>query len=180
MSDPFIGEIRIMANTFAPIGWSFCDGQLLLIAQNTALFSILGVQYGGNGSSNFALPNLQGRFPIQAGRGPGLSDYIVGESGGESTVALTSDEMPNHSHTAVAPTANASNTAGNSTSPTGKVWARYGREGGYSNAPADTQLAAGVALAAQTTGNGVAHNNLPPYLTLNFIIATQGVFPIRP
>lgn len=180
MSDPFVGEIRIMPITFAPRGWSFCNGQLLPIFQNTALFSILGVRYGGDGNSNFALPNLQGRFPIQAGQGSGLSNYILGQSGGESSVILTTDEIPNHSHTAVAPTVNASDTAGNSTSPTGKVWARYGREGGYSNAPADTQMAAGVSLDVQPVGSGTAHNNLSPFVNLNFIIAMQGVFPPRP
>ncbi len=179
MSDPFVAEIRIIPFNFAPNGWAFCDGQLLPIAQNTALFSLLGTMYGGNGVSNFALPNLQGRFPIQAGQGPGLSLYNQGEMGGASGVTLSQTEIPSHGHTAVAPTVNASDTAGNSTSPTGKVWARYGREGGYSNAPANTQMAAGVSLGVQPAGNSLPHNNLPPYLTLNFIIARQGIFPPR-
>jgi microcystin-dependent protein len=180
MSDPFIAEIRIMATNFAPTGWAFCNGQLLPIAQYTALFTLLGTTYGGNGQTDFALPNLQGHLPMQQGQGPGLSGRDLGEVGGSSAVTLLGTQIPAHTHTADAPTVNAASTAGNSTLPTGKVWARYGREGGYSNAAADTQMAAGVALTVNPVGGDLPHNNMPPYLALNFVIAMQGIYPSHP
>jgi microcystin-dependent protein len=117
---------------------------------------------------------------MQQGQGPGLPAYSLGEQGGSSTITLLTSEIPAHTHTANAPVANASSTAGNSTLPTGKVWARYGREGGYSNAAADTQMAAGVNLAVNPVGGNLPHENMLPYLALNFVIAMQGIFPPRP
>jgi microcystin-dependent protein len=178
MSDPFLAEIRIVPFNFAPRGWSFCDGQLLPIAQNTALFSLLGTTYGGNGETTFALPNLQGRSPMHPGQAPGLSSHTLGETGGSDSVTLLTSQIPSHTHT-VTTSANAANTAGNSTTPTGKVWARYGREAGYSDAPADTDMAAGVTHTVNSTGGGQPHNNYSPCLTLNFVIALQGIYPPR-
>ena len=171
--DPFVAEIRIFSGNFAPLGWAFCNGQLLPISQNTALFSLLGTTYGGNGQSTFALPNLQGSAPIGEGQGPGLSQRFLGEAGGAATVTLTEIQIPAHTHTP-----NAVTGGGNTTSPAGAVWAS---DVGHTPPPAyastaNDQLGAG---AIGPTGNGQPHNNLPPYLTLNFMIALQGVYPPR-
>ena len=171
--DPFVAEIRIFAGNFAPRGWAFCNGQLLPISQNTALFSLLGTTYGGNGQSTFALPNLQGSAPIGEGQGPGLTPRPLGGAGGAATVTLTGTQIPAHSHTP-----NAVTGGGNTTSPAGAVWAS---DVGHTPPPAyastaNDQLGAG---AIGPTGNGQPHNNLPPYLTLNFMIALQGVYPPR-
>jgi microcystin-dependent protein len=160
MSDPYIGEIRIVAFDFPPRGWAMCNGQLLSIASNQALFSLLGTAYGGNGVTTFALPDLRGRRPVHSGPG-----YALGQSGGTETVTLTSAQMPAHSHV---PRAAA---AGTQNAPTGNVWAPL--PGGYATAP-DTTLAA---ACVTTVGGGQAHENMPPYTTLNFAIATTGVFP---
>jgi microcystin-dependent protein len=174
MSDPFVAEIRIFAGNFAPTGWAFCDGQLLPISQNTALFSLLGTFYGGDGKSNFALPNLQGSAPIHQGQGAGLTDRFIGESGGEQFVTLIDSEMPAHSHQAQA------NASGNkNTSPVGNVWSTLGSTRTppplYSSAQ-NTQMSP---LALSVSGGSLPHNNMPPYLCLTFIIALQGVFPAR-
>jgi microcystin-dependent protein len=175
MSDQFVAEIRIFAGNFAPTGWAFCNGQLMPISQNTALFSLLGTQYGGDGKSTFALPNLQGAAPVHQGQGPGLSQYFVGETGGTDTVTLLSAEMPTHSHPAEA----VSGADGNQVSPVNHVWskARYGRLGApmYSATPSQTMSAGAIGAV----GGSLPHNNLMPYLTLNFIIALQGIFPPR-
>ena len=176
MSEPFVAEIRIFAGNFAPNGWALCDGQLLPISQNTALFSLLGTTYGGDGRSNFALPNLQGSAPLQAGQGPGLSNHLLGESGGSPAVSLLLSAMPSHTHDARAFAA----AKGDKTDPSGHFWskAQYGRLGMSMYSPTGPQQMNAAALSA--TGGGQPHNNLMPYLTLTFIIALQGVFPARP
>jgi microcystin-dependent protein len=172
MADAFVGEVRMFGGNFPPVGWAFCDGAILPISQNTALFSLLGTNYGGNGTSNFALPNLQGAFPIHAGAGPGLSQRSVGETGGSDTVTLTSAQLPAHGHGLEAASAATTGTPGNTVSlaPTSNGSALYRAPDVYLNtAPSDM---------GGSGGNG-AHNNLPPYLTVSFIIALQGIFPPR-
>jgi len=171
MSEPFLGEIQIVPYNFAPRGWAFCNGQILPISQNTALFSILGTTYGGNGTTNYALPNLQGATPIHWGQGAGLSSYIVGDVGGTPSVTLLSSEMPAHTHqlsgdgsAATTGTPNASESLGKADVPM------------YNGATSLTPMsnsAIGVA------GGGAPHNNLQPYLVLSFVIAMQGVYPSR-
>lgn len=172
MSDPFIGEVRIFAGNFAPRGWAFCDGQLLPISQNTALFSILGTHYGGDGRSTFALPKLQGAMPMGAGQGPGLSDVMLGESLGSATVSLQPSQMPAHNHavqTAVAADS-LGPTAQSLLAPTGDNSAAFRATG---------RATAMSAAAVASSGQGWAHNNRSPVLSLSFIIALQGVFPPR-
>jgi microcystin-dependent protein len=171
MSDQFVAEIRIFACNFAPKGWAFCDGQLLPISQNTALFSLLGTTYGGNGQSNFALPNLQGRVPMHPGQGPGLSLRNLGESAGEDTVTLLATELPTHAHSA-----NCNAGLGDQYGPPGNYWATdAGGNNEYDTSPTTTMAAGAVQIA----GGGQPHNNLQPYLTLNFCIAMQGIYPAR-
>jgi microcystin-dependent protein len=176
MSNPFLAEIRIFPFNFPPKGWAFCNGQLMPISQNTALFSLLGTTYGGDGKSNFALPNMQGSAPMHPGQGPGLSVHDLGETGGSQTVTLLESEIAAHSHGLTA-----SNRQGNDQSPVNEMFA--GGVGGinlYAEAPASpgsiTQLASNAVTAA---GGNQAHNNMMPYLTLNFCIALQGVYPAR-
>jgi len=169
MANPYVGEIRAFGFNFAPRGWATCDGQIIPISQNTALFSILGTTYGGNGISNFALPNLQGATPLGQGQGPSLSTYVLGQSGGTETVTLGINELPSHNHTA-----NAVAAPGTLLSPQGRATAEV-RGGTYAATHDATMNAA--ALAAN--GNGLPHNNMPPYLTVTFCIALQGVFPPR-
>ena len=177
MSEPFVAEIRMFGFNLAPKGWAFCDGQLLPISQNTALFSLLGTTYGGDGKSTFALPNLQGCVPLQQGQGPGLSLYDLGETGGASSISLLQTEMPTHYHSALCST-----NAGDQPSPGGNVWAvaKVGRQ-------ADNRYSATVGsgpqmnpVALSPAGGSLPHNNMPPYLVLNFCIALQGVYPSRP
>lgn len=169
MSNPFIGEIRAVGFDFAPTGWAFCDGQLLPISQNTALFSLLGTSYGGNGTSNFALPNLQGCSPLAAGSGAGLSQRFLGETAGQSAVTLLTSELPIHSHAAHANAA-----PGNQVAPGNNETAEV--RGHLYSATANAAMANN---ALTPVGGSQPHNNLSPYLTLNFIIALQGVFPAR-
>ncbi|TPK59845.1 MULTISPECIES: tail fiber protein [unclassified Mesorhizobium] len=174
MADPFVAEIRIFPFNFAPKGWAWCDGQLLPLSQNTALFSLLGTTYGGNGQSNFALPDLQGGAPMHPGQGPGLSLHYLGETGGSETVQLLETEMPAHNHPLVAQGAVA-----NRTNPVGNYFARASAGTPYvpgTPIPALTGLA-DQALAP--AGGDQPHNNLMPYLTCYFCIALQGVFPPR-
>jgi len=175
MSDPFVGEIRIFGFNFPPHGWAFCDGQLMPISQNTALFSLLGTYYGGDGRSTFALPNLQGQAALQPGQGPGLSLRDVGESGGESAVTLLTSEIPAHSHTAQG------STLGDQTSPQGNFWgtAHVGRQTDNRYAASKGSGALMNIQALALAGGGLPHNNMHPYLALNFCIALQGVFPPR-
>jgi microcystin-dependent protein len=173
MANPFVGQLALVPFNFAPKGWALCDGQLLAISQNTALFSLLGTQYGGDGKSNFALPNLQGSIPISFGQGPGLQDHFIGESGGSDTVTLLTTEMPQHNHAMMADA-----TPGNSTSPAGDAPARI--PGGTPYAPGNSALNQTMSANSLTPAGGdQPHNNLMPYLTLNWIIAMQGVFPPR-
>ena len=171
MSDPFVAEIRMFAGNFAPTGWALCDGQLLPISQNTALFSLLGTFYGGNGQSTFALPDLQGSAPMGQGDGPGLSQRFLGELGGEEFVTLLQTEMPAHTHGAFAKTS-----LGNSQTPADQTWAGSNNAKQYVNTAPNTPMAF---QALSLTGGSLPHNNMPPYLVVTFIIAMQGVFPPR-
>lgn len=172
--DPFVAEIRIFPFNFAPKGWAFCNGQLLPISQNTALFSLLGTTYGGDGRTNFALPNLQGSAAMHPGQGPGLSLRDLGETGGEESVTLLVTEIPSHTHVA-----KANIDGGSLPSPAGNVWSAPGADrdiSWYAVGPANATMGP-QALGA--TGGSLPHNNMMPYLTLNFCIAMQGVFPPR-
>jgi microcystin-dependent protein len=174
MADPFVAEIRIFPFNFAPKGWAWCDGQLLPLSQNTALFSLLGTTYGGNGKSNFALPDLQGSAPMHPGQGPGLSLHDLGELGGSETVTLLQSEIPAHAHTA-----NTSNQPGEDPTP-GPTQA-VARSVGASLYQTDTvtNLVAMAPQALAVSGGDQPHNNMMPYLTFYFNIALQGVFPPR-
>jgi len=168
--DPFVAEIRIFPFNFAPKGWAWCDGQLLPLSQNTALFSLLGTTYGGNGKSNFALPDLQGRAPMHPGQGPGLSLHDLGETGGSETVSLLESEIPSHSHTV-----QAINDSGLQSAPTGAYPARANF---YNSAPGGPTVPM-LASALSPSGGDQPHNNMMPYLTFYFNIALQGVYPPR-
>ena len=172
MSDPFVAEIRIFAGNFAPTGWAQCDGQLLPISQNTALFSLLGTFYGGNGQSTFALPNLQGSFPMHQGQGAGLSARSLGEQSGTEFVTLLTSEMPVHNHVAMGVGGQA-----NQQLPTGNSWATTAQRPYIAPASVNGQMSLSSSLSI--AGGSLPHNNLMPYLVLNFIIALQGVFPPR-
>lgn len=169
MADPFVAEIRIFPFNFAPKGWAWCDGQLMPISQNTALFSLLGTMYGGDGKSTFALPDLQGSAPIHSGQGPGLSEYFQGQQSGSETVTLLLSEIPAHSHTL-----SASTEAGSTNLPAG---AFTGTGSALYGPAANLQSMSFQALAP--AGGDLPHNNMQPYLTLYFNIALQGVFPPR-
>lgn len=175
MSEPFIAEIRIFAGNFAPRGWAFCDGQLLPISNNTALFSLIGTTYGGDGRTTTALPNLQERVPMHPGRGPGLTARRLGEKVGVETVTLVEAQIPSHSHTARAATTGGQ--AGTGPSNTTVIARTGGGDQFQTNTSGSLVDMASEALA--TTGGGQAHTNIQPYLTLNFIIALQGLFPSR-
>ncbi|MGA7238606.1 MAG: tail fiber protein [Bryobacteraceae bacterium] len=171
--DPFVAEIRIFPFNFAPVGWAMCNGQILPISQNTALFSLIGVYYGGNGTSNFALPNFQGMAPMHAGQGTGLTPRVLGETAGSPMVTLQLDQLGSHNHQAMAAPADGL------PSPDGNTWggALKGGKSLYAPSGSNGQMSQ---TAIAPTGGGGAHNNLCPYLTLNFCIALQGVFPARP
>ena len=171
MADPFVAEIRIFPFNFAPKGWAWCDGQLLPLSQNTALFSLLGTTYGGNGKSNFALPDLQGRAPMHPDQGPGLSLHDLGETGGSETVTLLESEIPAHSHAL-----RASINIADGPNPSGAYAAAPGNDNLY--APA-ASLVAHAPEALAPAGGDQPHNNMQPYLTFYFCIALQGVFPPR-
>lgn len=173
MADPFVAEIRIFPFNFAPKGWAWCDGQLLPLSQNTALFSLLGTTYGGNGKSNFALPDLQGRAPMHPGQGPGLSLHDLGETGGSQTVTLLESEIPSHSHTLVGSGEN----AGQGSLTQNVALARTRNGNLYQTAATNLTQLGGNALPP--TGGDQPHNNMQPYLTFYFCIALQGVFPPR-
>lgn len=173
MSSPFVAEIRIFPFNFAPRGWAFCDGQLLPISQNTALFSLVGTSYGGDGKSNFALPNLQGAAPLHQGQGPGLSLYSLGQTGGSGTVTVLDSEMPAHAHDLMA-----SSQPGEDASPGGEGLARSAGAALYQSTTSANVVTMGPSAVAPA-GGSQPHNNLMPYLTLNFCIALQGIFPPR-
>jgi microcystin-dependent protein len=169
MSNPFVAEIRIFPFNFPPTGWAFCDGQLLPISQNTALFSLLGTTYGGDGKSTFALPDLQGAAPMQPGQGQGLSDRFLGEMSGVENVTLLQSEMPIHTHGM-----QTSNDDPNNIQPAGRYTGRTTLYGPVAAAGLMALQAIGI------SGSSLPHNNMQPFLTLNFCIAMQGVFPQRP
>jgi microcystin-dependent protein len=175
MADNFVGEIRIVGFNFPPVNWAFCNGQLLPISQNTALFSLLGTYYGGDGRTTFALPNLQGYAPMHQGNGAGLSPRIIGETGGETAVTLIQSQLPSHTHAAQ----NAAESNAGTPGPT-VVFGGGGRgkEPAYApaSAPNTVQLSP---QAVSMAGGNLQHNNLPPYLTLNFVIALTGIYPSR-
>ena len=173
MTDPFLAEIRIVGFNFAPTGWATCNGQLIPISQNTALFSLLGTTYGGDGRSTFALPNFTGSAPMNRGQGPGLSPRDLGETGGEAAVTLIQSEMPGHTHGMAA-----SQAEGGDRSPAGSLPAA---EAGGINSYAPPGAAAPMApTMAGGAGGNLPHNNLQPSLVLNYVIALQGIFPQRP
>ena len=171
--DPFVAEIRIFPFNFAPKGWAFCDGQILPLSQNTALFSLLGTTYGGDGKSNFALPNMQGNAPMHPGQGPGLSLHDLGETGGSDTVSLLESEIPSHSHAVMA-------AVNPSTARLPAPNVSIARSAGVSAYQTNTtQLVNMADNAIAPAGGDQPHNNMQPYLTLNFCIALQGVYPPR-
>lgn len=175
MSEPFIAEIRIVGFNFAPRGWAFCDGQLLPISQNTALFSLIGTTYGGDGRTTMALPDLRGRAPMQPGRGPGLTDRRLGEKVGVETVTLSEAQIPSHAHTA------RGNTAGGVVVDPLNNQSGLARSAGGQAYQGNTSASL-VDLASQTlstTGGSQSHDNLQPYLVLNFVIALVGLYPSR-
>jgi microcystin-dependent protein len=179
MSDQFIGEIRMFSFIFNPAQWALCNGQLLAISSNTALYSLLGTKFGGDGVRTFALPDLGGNIPVCAGQGPGLSSYQVGQFGGSETITLQSTEIPSHSHSV-----SVSDIAGTFSDPTNHIYAKGDYVVGSNKGPINylTTGTPGVTLKAATiasTGGGQAHTNLMPYLGLNFCIALQGIFPPR-
>jgi len=169
MSEPFVGEVRIFAGNFAPRGWALCDGQLLAVSQNDALFSLLGTIYGGDGRTTFGLPDLRGRVPVHQGTGPGLTDRRLGSKGGAESVSLNDHQLPAHTHTLQASTALASEEG-----PAGQVTAQtetalYGTDAPQPMAPDSTSA----------VGGNQPHPNLMPYLCMNFIIALVGIYPSR-
>lgn len=172
MADPFVAEIRIFPFNFAPRGWAFCDGQLLPISQNTALFSLLGTIYGGDGKSTFALPDMQGNVAMFYEQGPGLSDHVEGEMSGEQAVTLIDSEMPSHTHAL-----NGANLFAASNDPAGRLLARpFG--GGFLYGPANNLVNMNP-NAVSPAGGSLPHNNMMPTLTMNYCIALQGVYPAR-
>ena len=175
MAEPFMGEIRMFGGNYAPRGWALCDGQLMGTGQNDALFSLLGTVYGGDGRTTFGLPDLRGRIPIHQGQGPGLPNYKLGHKAGAEKVKLSADEVPSHNHDLVA-----SNQLGNAQSPTNHTMARLAGGSGYKTASTVTlrPTMAGDAIAAHV-GGGKSHNNMMPYLCVNFIIALFGIYPSR-
>ena len=171
MSEPFVGEIRMFAGNFAPRGWAFCDGQLLAVSQNDALFSLLGTIYGGDGRTTFGLPDMRGRIPIHAGQGPGLSQRRLGAKGGAENVTLTVNQLPSHTHPM-----QATNTLGLSENPAGNVLAQ--------SVVADPYIEDAVSLTMSSAsitnvGGSRSHTNLMPFLCINFIIALFGIYPSR-
>jgi microcystin-dependent protein len=172
MDQPFLAAIFLFAATFAPRGYAFCNGQLLSIAQNTALFSLIGTTYGGNGTTNFALPDLRGRVAVHAGQGPGLSDYVLGQSAGSENTTLLVTNLPQHNHSLIA-----TSQAGSTSDPTGAYLGNTGaldRE--YNTSGTLVNMNAG---AVGLAGGSQPFNNLQPYLVVNFIIALEGIFPSR-
>jgi microcystin-dependent protein len=171
MSDQFVAEIRVFPFNFAPVGWASCNGQILPISQNTALFSLVGTYYGGNGTSNFALPNLQGRVPVCQGQGPGLSLYYMGQNGGDPSVSLPVTQIPMHTHSLLTDNINGpdNNSPGNAalSFPVNMYTA------------AASPLVQMASQAISPVGGSQPHNNLMPFLTLNFCIALQGIYPAR-
>ena len=172
MSDPFIGEIRMFAGNYAPRDWAFCNGQLLPISSNSALFSLLGTIYGGDGRTNFGLPGMRGRIPIHSGTGPGLSPRRIGDHGGSETETLTTNQIPIHNHTL-----RSSNVMGSHASPANANWANS-TEPHYHSGNATLDATMNPAML-ENTGGSNSHDNMMPFGTMNFIIALQGLYPSR-
>ena len=172
--DAYIGEIRMFAGNFAPKGWALCDGQLLPISQNQALFALLGTTYGGDGQTTFALPDLRGRMPLHEGTGPGLTPRTLGESGGAEQVTLTLSQIPAHTHVA---TVSADSTVGATDQPKGALPARNASATPQYGTQANVQM--GNAVQVASAGGGQAHSIMSPFTAVNFIIALQGIFPSR-
>lgn len=170
MINPFLGTVNLFAGNFAPRGWAIASGQILPIAQNTALFALLGTTYGGNGQTTFALPDLRGRAPIHFGQGPGLPNIDIGEVSGTETVSLIASEMPSHNHTM-----NVSSAKGNTVNPNNNYLAATPAFIQYSSGPANTTTAA----ITNFSGNGQPHNNMQPYIVMNYCVALEGLFPSR-
>ena len=173
--EPYLGAITIFAGNFAPLGWAFCDGSLLDISQNSALYALLGTIYGGDGINTFALPDLRGRFPVHQGQGPGLSNYVIGEQTGQSSVTLTQSQIPSHGHALYATSADAT-----TNNPTGALLAKPVQPGSTAAVSAFAAAGASVQMngsAIAPAGGSQPHDNMPPFLALNYIIALQGVFP---
>jgi microcystin-dependent protein len=175
MADPFVAEVRIFPFNFAPKGWAWCDGQLMPLAQNTALFSLLGTTYGGNGMNTFALPDLQGRAPMHHGQGPGLSLHDLGETGGSETVTLLESEVPVHAHAL-----RSNDSVAELQRPSGSVSMSRSVNAYAYQTVTNANLSALSATALAPAGGGAPHNNMMPFLTFYFCIALQGVFPPRP
>lgn len=177
MDTPILGSITLFAGNFAPRGWALCNGQILSIAQNSALFSLLGTTYGGNGTSTFALPDLRGRAPIHWGQGPGLTNRVIGEASGSENVTLLSTQMPQHTHLVAASTATATQPA-----PTGNLLA-VSTDAGVGGTPSNfIEPTANTTMAPnmiQPAGGNQPHNNMQPYLAITYIIALEGIFPSR-
>ena len=174
-SEPFIAEIKMFGGNFAPRGYAFCDGQILAISQNQALFALLGTTYGGDGRTTFALPDLRGRVAIHPGSGLGLSRYNLGQRGGVETVTLTANQMPSHTHGI---TVKGTDAAGDSETPAASSHAVKNRTDQYGTATPNVDMKEGSAIAANT-GGSQAHENRSPFLGINHIIALQGIFPSR-
>lgn len=172
MADPFVAEIRMVPFNFAPTGWAFCNGQLMPISQNTALFSLLGTTYGGDGKSTFALPDLQGRSPMHPGQGDGLSLHDLGEMGGADEVALLTSEIPFHTHSVVV-----DSEVGDDNDPRSTNKPATATGAGMYNTGSNVTMSYS---AVSVVGSDQPHNNLQPYLVVNFVIALQGIFPQRP
>jgi microcystin-dependent protein len=180
MAEPYLGQIQIVAFNFAPRGWFLCNGQTLAIQQYVALFSLIGTYYGGNGTTTFQLPNLQGRVPIHQGTGPGLSTYVIGEQGGAENVSLLYNNMPIHNHTI-----GVAAELGTLTSPSNNILANTAAKDGRETKPGNFDFVSTAANATMSpnavsqAGGNIPHTNIQPYLTVNFIIAYTGVFPSR-
>jgi microcystin-dependent protein len=172
VSDPFIGEIRMFAGNFAPVGWHLCDGTQLAISTNDALYSLIGTTYGGDGVSTFALPDLRGRLPVGQGNGPGLTPRTMGESYGVETVTLTAQQMPAHSHMFFATTA-----AGTVPSPVDKLFANSGGDNIYVEAPNNPQFQTMNQNTVGAAGNSQPHDNIMPSVGMNYIICLEGIYP---
>ncbi len=178
-SEPFLGQIQMFGFTFAPRGWANCDGQLLSIAQNSALFSLLGTTYGGDGRTTFGLPDLRGRAAIHTGNGPGLSPRSLGQRGGTQTNTLAIGNMPSHTHTATA-LLNVTNDSGDMSTPEDNIIAQKSRSNNFSTNPPDVVMSAdAISVTVTNNGGGQPVNNMSPFLTVRYCIATTGVFPSR-
>jgi len=173
---PYIGQIILFAGNFAIRSFAFCNGQLLAISQNTALFSILGTTYGGDGRTTFALPDLRGRVPIHSGTGPGLTPRSLGSRSGQEVVTLNVSQMPSHNHPATAQVA-VNNSAGEEETVSGQVISNH--TGAFSEDPVSGQFLGGTSATVNNSGGGLSHNNMQPWLAINYEIALQGVFPSR-